>query len=421
MPNYYIFINSTIKRGIFLFKVRAIALGCAILMIIIIFSANSIADTEPNNTIQDAEIITMGTLVSGTLDSSSDDYDYYNISLAADVDAIAKLDGPEGADFDLGIYDINGTKLAGTYDDWDSDETIIFRPDLAGTYFIGIWAYDGNGSYTLNVETPKAAPNDTYGLADAIENGFIEAEITGVYDGYEDVFDLKNGKQVFYGLCIKVTITSYVTNDLDIIIPPGLTLRSTEEDVEDKVITKAQTMEVGSLTSKETEIFAMSINMYKKIPVLHSTFEIGGMAAGDLLKIANHINDGGHQSSAGQAAVWMITDDATSEELENIGATSSMISQADQMLNEAGIAIPDDGEPEDDQDEFSNMIVPLIVIVIIATILIILLTRRSRGKKPKPQKGTFSDMEAISPVKPPKSDIPPPRRQPPTPPAPPPL
>ena len=401
-------------------SVRIDALGCLILVLLLLLSALSISDSEPNDNMQEAEEIVLGSEISGTLDSSSDDYDYYNITLNASVDVIAILDGPENADFDLSIFNHNGTKLAGTTDDWDADESIIFLPEETGYYFIGIWAYDGNGSYTLKVDTPKTTSNDTYTLSDAIEYGYIEAEITGVYDGTEEVFDLKNGKEVFYGQCVKISLTSFVANDLNIVVPCGLKLISSDEEVEDKVITKTHTIKVNSLVANETDIFAMSINMYKNIPILHSTFEMGEMASGDMKKIADHINEHNHQTSAGQAAVWMISDDATSTELEQIGATSSIITAAELMLIEAGITTSENGEeePDDESTTITDWIAPIIIIIIVVLIIIGLIIRRPKAKQP-----SFDDMEAVSPSEPAKSsssELPPPRRQPPTPPPPPP-
>jgi hypothetical protein len=390
------------------------------------FSCISMADSEPNDTIQEAEILTLGQEVSGTLDSNTDDLDYYNISFTTGSDIIAKLNGPDLADYDLSIYDHNGTKIAGSSTDWDAHETLIFHPTETGFYYIGIWAYDGNGSYTLLVENPKTTSNDTYDIQDAVNKGYIEAEITGVYEGNEDVFDLKNGKEVFYGLCVKVSLTSLVANDLDIMVPCGLTLIPWDEEVEDKVITKTSTIHLESLSSNETEIFAMSTDMYKNIPVLHSTFKIGDMASGDILKIAKHIGEHDHQSSAGQAAIWIITDDATDNDLENIGATSSTVKAAKEILVDSGVTPADngDGAPQEDGSAISEWIVPLIVVVFIAFLLIIILSRRS-PRKPAGDKGSsFGDMEPVKPAEPsktPKSDIPPPRRQPPTPPPPPPL
>jgi hypothetical protein len=378
-------------------------LGCAIITVFFIaISGVSLGDSEPNDTMQEAEMLTLGQEIFGTLDSSTDDFDYYNISFEADSDVIAKLDGPDLADYDLSIYDHNGTKMAGSSTDWDADEILIFHPTETGSYYIGIWAYDGNGSYTLVVDNPKTTSNDTYSIQDAVNNGYIKAEITGMYDGDEEVFDLKNGLEVFYGLCIKVSLTSFVDNDLDIIVPSGLMLEATDEEVEDKIITKTHTINMESLASNETEIFAMSIDMYKNIPVLSTTYTMGEMASGDILKVANYIDEHRQQTAVGQAAIWMISDNATDEELESIGATSSGIAFAKVILEDSGVT----------------------AMVIIAFILFVILSRRSPTKPAKDKGSSFGEMEPVKPAgqaPPPKADIPPPRRQPPAPPPPPPL
>ncbi len=408
-------------------KFRALTLGCATIMVFFMaISCISMADSEPNDTMQEAEILTLGQEVSGTLDSNTDDLDYYNISFNADSDIIVRLNGPDLADYDLSIYDYNGTKIAGSSSDWDAHETLIFHPTETGFYYIGIWAYDGNGSYTLLVDNPKTTSNGTYHIQDAMNEGYIEAEITGVYEGNEDVFDLKNGNEVFYGLCIKVSLTSLVANDVDIVVPCGLTLFPWDEEVEEKVITKTSTFHLESLSDNETEIFAMSTDMYKNIPVLHTTFMIGDMASGDILKIANYIAEHDHQSSAGQAAIWIITDDATDKDLENIGATSSTVKAAKEILVDSRVTPgdPGDEDPQGEGNAISEWLLPFIVVVIIAFFLIVVLSKRASTRPAKDKGPTFEDMEPVKPAestKTPKSDIPPPRHSPPPPPPPPPL
>jgi hypothetical protein len=373
-------------RGFFLNKSRIFPVGYVLAIVLIfLIPAIVIADSEPNNSIDEADLITLSQQVSGILDHSSDEFDYYNISLEADIDYIASLDGPDDADFDIGIYDKNGSQVAGTTDDWDSDENIIYLPAEAGYYFVRIWAYDGNGSYTMNVNVPKTTSENSYSLIDAMDNGYINIEITGVYDGSEESFDLKNGRNVFYGQCNIITIESLVANDLDIIIPAGLILKSLEEEVEDKVITLTQTINVPSLSQKESKLYAMSINLYKNIPILFTEFEVGTMATGDLLKIAELINTNNHQTPSGQVAVWMVSDNAQSTELEQIGATSSMITSAKAMLINAGITPPTDDSTETDDDgffgPFTNWICPVSIIIIVVLMILGAIGRRSRAKK----------------------------------------
>ena len=375
--------------GYFLDKGKIFPFGYAIMIVmLLLFSAMVLADSEPNDNIEEAEVITLGLEVSGTLDYLSDEYDYYNITLEADVDVVASLNGPENADFDLSILDNEGTQLEGSIYDFDSNEKIVYRPTYAGNYFIEIWAYDGSGSYNLNISYPKTTSKNSYSLLDAINNGYIEADVTGTYDGSAEEFDLKNGRNVFYGQCNIITIESVVANDLDIIIPAGQILIATDEEVEDKVVTMTQTINIPSLSQKDTKLFAMSINMYKDVPMRYTPFEVGTMASGDLLKIAEVIDENNQQTASGQVAVWMVSDDATSTYLQQLGATSSMITSGKGMLIEAGINPPQDDDSETDEGfdfgSIANWICPSIIIIIIIMAILGAIGKRKGAKTASP-------------------------------------
>jgi hypothetical protein len=375
--------------GFFLDKDKIIPFGYAIMVaMLLLFSTIAFADSEPNDNIEEAEIITLGLEVSGTLNYLSDEYDYYNITLEPDLDVVASLNGPENADFDLSILDKEGTELAGSIFDVDSNEKIIFRPTYAGAHFIVIWAYDGSGSYNLKVDYPETASQNSYSLLDAINNGYIEADVTGTYDGSDEEFDLKNGVNVFYGLCNIITIKSYVTNNLDIIIPAGQKFIAIDEDVEDKVVTKTETVNIQSLSQKEKRLLAMSINMYKNVPMLYTTYKVGPMASGNLLKIAEAIDENNHQGASGQVAIWMVSDDAQSSYLQQLGATSSMISSAKEMLIEAGINPPqdDDSEPDDGFDfgSIATWLCPSIIVILIIMAILGAIAKRREAKAASP-------------------------------------
>jgi hypothetical protein len=270
---------------------------------------------------------------------------------------------------------------------------------VAGTYFVMVWAYDGNGSYTINVDTPKTTTENSFGLIDAINGGYIDIGITGAYDGSEESFDLKNGREVFYGECNIITIKSYVANDLDIIVPAGLILKAHDEEVEDKVVTMTHTINVKALSRKDSKLFAMSINLYKNVPILYTEFEVGAIATGDLLKIAEYIDENNEQTSSGQAAVWMVSDNAKSSELEQIGATPSIITSARGMLVGSGINPPKDDTSESDNDGFfgplTNWICPVMIIIFVLLAVLSAFTRRARAKKNQKTGPALSDMKSM--------------------------
>jgi hypothetical protein len=353
-----------------------------IFVMLILITPLVIADSEPNNSIEEAEVIALGQIISGSLDVTSDEYDYYNISLNADQDVIVDLDGPEDADFDINIYDSGGTHLTGSTYDLDADEMIKFLPTETDYYFISIWTYDGTGSYTMSMHVPQTTAKNSYTLTEAIDNRYIEVDITGVYDGIVESFDLKNGNKVFYGPCIEITIESFVSNDLEVLVPAGLTLISTDEDIENKIVTKSESLQITSYSQKSFKLLAMSINMLKMVPSIYSPFDVGTMATGDLLKIAQALDSGDSQGVAGQIAVWMVSDNATSTDVEQLGATKSQISAAKLKLNEAGIKAPEEDDP-DDGDFYSNplnLICLTLIIVVVILFIIGSISKRRRDK-----------------------------------------
>jgi hypothetical protein len=429
--------------GLFLDKWKIFQIGYVMtVMMLLLFSSQVIADSEPNDVKEEAEEIGLGQEISGTLNQLSDEYDYYNITLLENSDIVLSLNGPDDADFDLSLLDNEGTKIGGNVLDPDSNEMVVYNPTYSGNYFIEIWAYEGNGAYNLNVDYPKTAPESSYSLMDAANNGYIDIEISGVYDGSLEEFDLNNGRNVFYGQCNIISIENVVANDLDIIIPAGQKLIATDEEVEDKVITMSQTINIRSLAQKDTKLFAMSINMYKDVPLRYTTYEVGPMATGDLLKIAEDIDENNYQSTSGQVAVWMVSDNAQSSYLKQLGASQSMITSGKDMLIKAGIDPPLDDSEDDSGFDFGNIlnwICPAIIVIVIILAILGAIGKRSEKKAALPPQGpriiggtssqkppTPSAQEQLSNVQSPErtSQIPqtnkPPSDQPPPPPPPPP-
>lgn len=175
-----------------------------------------------------------------------------------------------------------------------------------------------------------------------------------------------------------------MANDLDIIIPAGQKLIATEEEVEDKIITMTQTIKVQSLSKKNTKLYAMSSNMYKNVPLRYTIYKVGAMASGDLLKLAEVIDENNYQSINGQVAVWMVTDNAQSSYLQQLGASSSMISSAKDMLIDAGIKPPEEDDAEtDDGFDFGSIfswICPAIIIILVILAILGAIGKRSEAK-----------------------------------------
>ncbi|WP_219834964.1 S8 family serine peptidase [Paenibacillus sp. R14(2021)] len=97
--------------------------------------------------------------VTGRLDQANDPNHVYSVNLNAGEEATFSLTGAAGTDFDLILYDSSATTVASNegavaYSEkpGTSAESITYRADKAGTYYINVYAIAGAGTYSLNVQ-----------------------------------------------------------------------------------------------------------------------------------------------------------------------------------------------------------------------------------------------------------------------------
>jgi hypothetical protein len=118
--------------------------------IVILRSAGSIAESEPNNDLATATEITLDVVINGVLDPTGDqDYFAFTASagqiLSIDVDAQSLVD-PSGADTLLTVFDSNGGVIAENDDFADSrDSSLQMTIPQAGRYFIRLRDVAGRG------------------------------------------------------------------------------------------------------------------------------------------------------------------------------------------------------------------------------------------------------------------------------------
>jgi hypothetical protein len=351
--------------------------GISALIIMLLAGGFVTGDVEPNDTTETAENINLGQVILGSLDATSDIHDVHNITLEGNNEIVAILDGPADADFNLAIYDSEGLPLAGAESDWDADEVVAYTPPSNGTYFVEVFANLGSGSYTLEVKIPDVAPNTTYELTEAVSQGYIKVALYGVYLGSAESFNLETGENVFFGRCVEIEIVSVVANDLDIIVPQGLLLVADNEAVENKVITSRHKIPVEALSKTTSRLLAMSTNMKKNVPDAWSSFQTGDMAEGDLKKVADELNGTDSQEAAGQIAVWMVTDSAKRDALEQLGASDSEIEEALDIMDSVGVKPP---FAREDPDSGLLTCVGLVILVIALIVIIAYISSRSKGK-----------------------------------------
>ena len=182
---------------------------------------------------------------------------------------------------------------------------------------------------------------------------------------------------MFFGRCIKLEIKSLVTNDMDIIVPHGLLLVADNSEVENKVVTSRHVIHVEALSTTNTQLYAMSTDMNKHVPDIWSSFQAGEMAQGDLKKVVDELNATDTQTATGQIAVWMVTDSAQRDKLEQFGASASEIEEALDILGRAGVDPPFTIE---DMETVFLTCLGLFILVIVLIAVIAFINKRSGGK-----------------------------------------
>ena len=116
------------------------------------------AEVENNKTRQTAQLVSPNpALVNGTLSSTSDT-DYYRVTLAGGKTLTATLTGPAGANYNLYLYNANGTLVASSTQGTGAVETATFANTgsaAATVYARVVYASGGtgsvNGKYTLKL------------------------------------------------------------------------------------------------------------------------------------------------------------------------------------------------------------------------------------------------------------------------------
>ncbi|WP_212002526.1 pre-peptidase C-terminal domain-containing protein [Chitinophaga sp. HK235] len=119
---------------------------------------------EPNETRTAAATIPVNTVISAQI-SSSTDKDWYKFTNTAAQPYIEVLLTNLPADYDVVLYDANGTQLGISQNSGTTNERIVYNVGTVGTYYIQVYGYSGASSTTqcyklaANIgSSPKQAP-----------------------------------------------------------------------------------------------------------------------------------------------------------------------------------------------------------------------------------------------------------------------
>lgn len=141
------------------------------------------AEVESNNSDSTANIgICSNTSISGKIASSSD-YDWFRFDVARAGTITVQLNHTSGIDLDWYLYPASGSYVA--YKSTTSNpETGSYNAPAAGTYYVRIKNYSGNGNYTLNISYPETSTPPNPGVVSGrvwLNGGSIAQTNTGIF------------------------------------------------------------------------------------------------------------------------------------------------------------------------------------------------------------------------------------------------
>ena len=113
------------------------------------------ADEEPNDDFSEAVICYDGDYISGTLDTSGDYVDYYQIWLDVGDYIFVTLTGT-GDDFDLELCDPDEWAVDYSWN-FGSTETVSHTATESGDHYIEVYASSGEGTYSLSITVTEGS------------------------------------------------------------------------------------------------------------------------------------------------------------------------------------------------------------------------------------------------------------------------
>jgi hypothetical protein len=200
-------------------KVFAILAVFAIFLSVIVISRPiAWADTEPNDSFAQAELITPGTYT-GTVDDTTDLDDYYQITVSAGQTIDANVTPASTLRVWFGLYDPDQSQVASDSPNAGVMAKVSWTTNSAQasyTYYFWIEAYPGSGEYTLKVSLISQNDGNSGGDAgDTFDTATQLTSTNATYSGFVKDLDVDD----YY----KVTVTAGQT--ISVNATPASTLK----------------------------------------------------------------------------------------------------------------------------------------------------------------------------------------------------
>lgn len=143
----------------------------------------------------------------------------------------------------------------------------------------------------------------TIDLNDAIKEKLISIEVEG-----------EGGNS---GKSLKIRFLNQTKKNIEVRIPAGQLFHSEDSSLQDLIISKERILAMEGNQKRIGKFYGLCTQSSNSSPIAGSVFNMGALATGHLLKVAQYISKHNLQGDQGaQSAIWAVTDD---HRLENIG------------------------------------------------------------------------------------------------------
>jgi len=153
--------------------------------------------------------------------------------------------------------------------------------------------------FAVCVSNKPSSTTKIYELDWAIAHKIINCEFRG------------NNESPHYYQPIVANITNLTNTPIQIRIANGLTFKASSEGRQDVVITQEELIAIASHKNIEKPLFGMCIEKYNKAPRVEEIYTPSSMASKNLNLLTKEIEKQKYYDTAGQNAVWNLTDNGT--------------------------------------------------------------------------------------------------------------
>lgn len=144
----------------------------------------------------------------------------------------------------------------------------------------------------------------TINLLQAIHQKQVKVSIMGKPDN-DPMFSEGSS---YYGKCLKMTLSNCSGSNMEYSIPAGSFIYPEDSSIQRMMIINSEMIVLAPGKTKTLGIYAMCTQMHDAAPQSETRLVMGNSSAGNLLALAQLIDQNNYVSSAAQHAIWALTD-----------------------------------------------------------------------------------------------------------------